>query len=121
MKLVRVLSRLALLSLAAAALAVLTEVYGGSMPPPVLSPRYYAKHRYPPSAPQGGEYLGFVRAGLELALFAVAGRICLRLRLSPLPHSDRYPILLDLNPGRGDRQSISEPEAGERRSVIDPI
>ena len=119
MKLVRViLSRLALLSLAAAALAALTGVYGGSMPPPVLSPRYQAKHRYPPSAPQVSEYLGFVRAGLELALFAVAGRICLRLRLSPVPRSERYPILLDLNRGRGDRQSISEQETG--LSVIDP-
>jgi hypothetical protein len=96
-KLVRVLSRLALLSLAAAVFVGLTGVYGGSVPPPVPGPRYQAKHRNPPASPQSSEFLGFVRAGVEVALFAVAGRIGLRLRLSPVPHNEGHPILLDLN------------------------
>jgi hypothetical protein len=93
-KLIRVLLRLALLSLAAAAFIELTEVYGGSAPPLAPGPRFQSKHRYPRSAPQGGEFLGFVRAGVELAVFAMGGRIALRLRLSSVPHSERHPILL---------------------------
>ena len=97
MKLLRLLSRLALLSLAAAVFVGLTAIYGGSVQPPLPNPGYRAAHRHPPSAPQGWRFLEFVGAGLVSAVFAVGGRIVLRLRLSPAPRSEGQPILLRLH------------------------
>lgn len=117
MKFVRVLSRLMLLLLAAAAFVGLTGIYGSSARPPLPNPRYLAKHRYRPTAPQASQFLGFVIAGIELAIFAVGGRV-LRLRLSPVPPSEGRPILLDLDGGRRSRQGM-DPEICARHSVMD--
>ena len=97
MNVVRVLSRLALLSLAAAAIAGLTWFCGGFVRVTPPGARYQEYHRYPPRAPRGSEYPGLIRAVLEVALFAVGGRLALRMRLAPVPSSERQPILLDLN------------------------
>jgi hypothetical protein len=96
-KLVRVLSRLALLSLAAAAFVGLTGIYGGSVRPPLPNPRWQAERRHRPSAPHVSQFPEFVGEGVVLALYAVAGRIVFRLRLSPASRSEGQPILLDLH------------------------
>jgi hypothetical protein len=120
MKLVRLLSRLALLSLATAAFVGLTGIYGGSVRPSLPSPRYRATHRHPPSAPQVSHFLEFVGAGIVLALFAVGGRTALRLRLSPAPRSEGQLILLGLHRGHHDWQTVRDPAVGARQSAIDP-
>jgi hypothetical protein len=109
MRLFRLLSRLILLSLAAAAFAGLTEFYGSSVPPSLPYLRYREMHGHRPASPRGSQFLEFVRAGVEFAVFAVGGRIALRLRLSPTSRSEGQPILLGLNPARQDRQ---DPEVG---------
>ena len=96
MKFVRVISRLAPLSLAAAAFAGLTEIYGGSVPPPLPNPQWRAGRRHRPSAPEVGKFPELVGEGMVLAIYAVAGRIVLRLRLSPASRGEGQPILLGL-------------------------
>jgi hypothetical protein len=100
--LLRVLSRLALLSLAAGAFAGLTRIYVGSVRPPVPDPNFQAMRLHRPPAPQLSRFPGFVGAGMVLALFALAGRIIFRLRLSSVSRSDGQPILLNL---REERQT----------------
>jgi hypothetical protein len=95
-KLVRVLSRLALLLLAAAAFAVLTAIYVGSVRTvPDSSSKAERQHR--PAAPRVNLFLEFIGEGMLLALYAFAGRIVFRLRLSPVPRSEGKPIALDLH------------------------
>jgi hypothetical protein len=99
MKLVRVLSRLALLSLAAAAFVGLTKIYGDSASPPLPYPgieKFQAMHRHPPSAPNAARFPEFIRYSLAFAIFAVGGRVAFRLRLNPSPSEDQ-PILLGLH------------------------
>jgi hypothetical protein len=96
-KLVRLLSRLALVSLAAAAFVGLTGIYGGSVRPPLPNPRWQEERRHRPSAPLVSQFPEFFGGGVELALYALAGRIVFRLRLSPVSHSERQPILLNLH------------------------
>jgi hypothetical protein len=117
-KLVRLLSRLALLSLVAGSLAGLTAIYGSSVRPPLRNPRYQAKHRYRPPAPQASQFFGFITAGIELAIFAAAGRV-LRLRLSTVPSNEGSPIVLDLNRLGVHSQSMRDPEVGARNSATD--
>ena len=97
MKLIRLLSRLALLSLAAAAFVGLTKIYGDSAHPPLPYARFQAKHRHPPSAPNAAEFTEFIRYGLAFAVFAVGGRLAFRLRLNPPSPSEEQPILLNLH------------------------
>ena len=97
MKLLQVLSRLVLLSLAAAVFVGLTGVYGGSVRPPLPSPRSQAERRHRPSAPQVNQFPEVLAGGVELALYALAGRIVFRLRLSPVSRSEEQPILLNLH------------------------
>lgn len=97
MKFVRVLSHLALLSLAAAAFAVFTGIYGGSVRTPLPDPQWRAGRRHRPSAPELRKFPELVGEGMVLAIYAVAGRIVLRLRLSPASRSDGQPILLGLH------------------------
>jgi hypothetical protein len=99
-KLVDVLSRLALLSLAATAFIGLTGIYGGSVRPPLPNPHWQAAHWHHMSAPQVSHFPEFVAEGMVLAVFAVAGRVVLRLRLSPVSRSKGQPILLGLDRGR---------------------
>src|SRR5271155_4823017 len=101
MKLVRVLSRLALLSLAAAAFVGLTKIYGDSAPPPLPYPgieKFQKKHRHPPPAPNAAEFPEFIRYCLAFAIFAVGGRLAFRLRLNPASSREGQPILLGLAP-----------------------
>jgi hypothetical protein len=97
MKIVRVLSRLALLSLAAAAFAGLTEIYCGSARPPLPDPQWRDERGHRPSAPDVGRFPEFVGEGMILAIYAVAGRTVFRLRLSPASRSEGQPILLGLH------------------------
>jgi hypothetical protein len=95
-KFVRILSRIALLSLAAAAFVGLTLTYGRSMRPPLLNPYWLAEHRHRPSAPQGSYFPEFAGEVMLLALFAIAGRVVFRLRLNPVSRGAGKPIALDL-------------------------
>ena len=100
MKLVRVLARLALLSLAAALVVVLTKVYGDSAPPRLPYPgieKFQATHRHPPAAPNAARFPEFLRYSLAFAIFAVGGRLAFRLRLNPASPSDEQPIFLGLS------------------------
>jgi hypothetical protein len=96
-KLVRVLSRLALLSLAAAAFVGLTGLYGGAVRPPLPNPSVQAEKRHRPSAPQVSLFPEFVGEAWVLAIYAVGGRLVFRLRLSRVSRSEGQPILLDLH------------------------
>ena len=96
-KLVRLISRIALLSLAAAAFVGLTGIFGGSVRPPLPNPGWQADRRHRPSAPQVWYFTEFVGEGMVLVVFAVGGRIVLRLRLSPASRSEGQPILLRLH------------------------
>jgi len=95
-KLVQVLPRLALLSLAAAVLVGLTVLYGGLVRTHLASPQEQEFRLHHPSAPQFvDEFPEFFAAVTEVALFALMGRLIFRLRLAPAPR-DRRPILLNL-------------------------
>ena len=100
MKLVRLLPRLALLSLAAAALVGLTGIYGRFVRPPLLSPSQQAERLHRPSAPHITEFSDVFGDGVVVAIYAVAGCLFFRLRLSPVPREEK-PVFLDL--GRGSR------------------
>jgi hypothetical protein len=97
MKLVRVLSRIALLSLAAALVALLTGIYGASVRPPLPYPGFQKKHLHPPPAPNAAAFPEFIRYGIAFAIFAVGGRLAFRLRLNPASPTEEQPILLGLH------------------------
>ena len=101
MNLIRVLFRLALLALVAAAFVGLTAIYGSSVRPPLPYARFQAAHRHRPPEPQLGRVTEVIGEGLLLALFAVGGRVALRLRLNPAPSSEGKPILLGLDRDAG--------------------
>ena len=96
MKFLRLLSRLALLSLAAAVFVGLTGMYGGSVRPPVPSLIWQATREHRPAAPQVGQFPEFLGGVSQLALYALAGRVIFRLRLSSVSRSEERPILLGL-------------------------
>jgi hypothetical protein len=96
-KLVRVLSRTALLSLVAGAFVGLTGIYGGSAQAPLPNPHSQAERAHRPSAPQFGYFPEFLGEGMLLAVYALAGRLVFQLRLSPVSRSKEQPILLDLH------------------------
>jgi hypothetical protein len=108
MKLLNLLSRIALLLLCAAAFVGLTGIYARSVRIPLPSPGWQAMRRHRPSSPQVGEFPEFLGEGLIVALFLLAGRITLRLRLSPAPRNEGQPILLDLR-GRRNRAIAGGP------------
>ncbi|HEY3454330.1 MAG TPA: hypothetical protein VGK64_06980 [Bryobacteraceae bacterium] len=96
MKFVRVLSRLALLSLAAASFAGLTRIYGDSVRLTLPDPEWRAGRQHRPSTPEIGQFPELIGEGMLLIFYAVAGRIVLRLRLSPPSRTEGQPILLSL-------------------------
>jgi hypothetical protein len=98
-KFVRVLSRIALLSLAAAALVGLTGIYGRSARS-LPDPRWRAGRDHRPSTPEGSQFPEFVGEVFLLVFFAGIGRIVLRLRLSPVSRSAGQPLSLNLRRGR---------------------
>jgi hypothetical protein len=96
-KLVRVLSRIILLSLAAAAFVGLTGLYGGSVRVPLPDPIEQAERQHRRSEPEISQFPEFIGYFLFVVLWAGIGRIGLRLRLSPLPRSEGQPISLNLH------------------------
>lgn len=101
MKFARILVRVALLLLAAAAFVGLTVLYGNSAHPSIASDPVWQNGRdHRPSGPQIGYVSEFVGEGLLLVFFAAAGRLVFRLRLNPVPHGEAQPILLDLHRAR---------------------
>jgi hypothetical protein len=83
MKVVRLLSRVALLSLMAAAFAVLTRLYGDSVRPVLPDQQWRTERAHRPSAPEVSRFPEVIGEGLIVAIYAVLGRIVFRLRLSP--------------------------------------
>ena len=98
MKLVRVLSRLTLLLLVAAAFVGLTWIYASYAYFPLPSARWREGRDHRPSAPKLAKFDDFLAAVVTLAFFTGVGRIALRLRLSPPPRREE-PISLDLREG----------------------
>lgn len=120
MKFARVLSRVVILSLAAGAFAGLTGIYGGSVGPPLSDSQWRAGRDHRPSAPEAGQFPELIGEGVVLAIYAVAGRIVLRLRLAPVSRGKGQPILLGLDRGSRECQVAVDPEAGLQHSAIDP-
>jgi hypothetical protein len=96
-KLVRALSRIALLSLPAAVFAGLTAIYGDAAPPPLPNPYWQAERRHRAPAPQVDKFPEFVAEGMVITIYAVGGRLLLRLRLSRVPYTRGKPIGLNLH------------------------
>jgi hypothetical protein len=96
MKFLRVLSRLGLLSLTAAVFVGLTGMYGGSVRPSAPSLIWQATREHRPSAPHVGQFPEFLGGVSQLALYALAGRVIFRLRLSSMSRGEERPILLGL-------------------------
>ena len=97
MKSVRVLSRIALLSLAAAALVGLTHVYGDRARPLLPNPRLQEVRRHRPAAPRVSLLPELLGEGMVVAIYAVAGRLVFRLRLSAVSRNEDQPIVLTLS------------------------
>ena len=97
MKLLRVLLRIALIALAAAALVGLTGIYGDLRRPGLPSAGWQAERGHRPGAPQVGYFPDVIGDGSVLAIFAFAGRILFRLRLSPVSRSEAPLTLLGLD------------------------
>jgi hypothetical protein len=99
MRLVRLMSRILILLLAATALIGLEEVYSRSAYP-LTNPRLDAERRHQPSAPEVGYISQFIGYALFLTMCALGGRLVFRMRLNPAPRTDGHPLLLDLHPKR---------------------
>ena len=95
MRLVRLLSRIALLSLAAAAFAGLTGVYADSVRPDFPNPQAQAARRRRPSEPQIRQFPSLLGEGMLMALYAAAGRLAWR-HLPGLSRGEEQAIMLDL-------------------------
>ena len=96
MKLLRVLARITVLSLAACVFIGLTEIYAGWLRPPFERPRVQAARRHRPSEPQISRLHSFIFEGMLLALMTAAGRIVFRLRLSAGVRKEEEAIVLHL-------------------------
>jgi hypothetical protein len=96
LKLVRALSRIVLLSLAATAFVGLTAVYRVAVPPPLPNTDWQAARRHRALAPQVDKFPEFVAEGMVVTVYAVAGRLLLQLRLSRVPRTQGRPTGLDL-------------------------
>ena len=105
MKLVRVLSRLALLSLVAAGFAGLTEIYGGSVRSPSPDPIEQAERQHRLSEPEVSQFPEFICYVVLFVFWVGIGRVGLRLRLSPASRSETQPISLNLHRGREGQPS----------------
>lgn len=96
MKFVRILSRLILISLAAAIFVMLTAYWGNAMkaPPRDLLGEIAREHR--PPWPDFSDSITILGEGAALVLYALIGRIVLRLRLSPAPRNEGQLLRLKL-------------------------
>jgi hypothetical protein len=93
---IRALSRMALLSLAAAAFVGLTAISGDVAPPQLPNPDWQAFRRHRAPAPHVDKFPEFVAEGVVITIYAVAGRLLLRLRLSRVPSTQGKPIGLNV-------------------------
>jgi hypothetical protein len=96
MKLVWVLGRIAIVGLVAAVFVALTQAYARSIQVPLPDPGWRGERAHRPSAPDLGKVPELVGEGLVVAIYAVGGRIVLRLRLSPASRNEGHPISLSL-------------------------
>jgi hypothetical protein len=99
MNFARVLGRIGFIALVAAAFVALTQAYGGSIQVPLPDPGWRGERGHRPSAPDFGKFPELVGEGLVVAIYAVAGRIVLRLRLSPASRNEGQLISLGLKTG----------------------
>jgi len=99
-KLVRVLSRIVLLSLAAAAVVGLTGLYGPSVRTPLPGPVEQAERQHRPSGPEVSGFTEFIGYVVLFVFWVGIGRVGLRVRLSPVSRSEMQPISLNLHRGR---------------------
>jgi len=97
MKLIRVIARIAVLCLAAATFVALTQTYADSVQVSLPDPGWRTERARRPSGPELGKVPELFGEGVVVAIYAVAGRIVLRLRLSPKSRSGGQPILLGLH------------------------
>jgi len=88
----RILSRLALLSLAAAAFTVLTALYARSVRTPTPTPHWRLHRALAPKITGLPEFFG---EGILIAVCTLAGRLVFRLRLSPAPPREKLLSLFD--------------------------
>jgi len=95
LKLLNVLSRIALLLLAATAFVGLTERFGSTVRLDMPEPHSQTARAHRPLAPRISLFPEFIGQTMIVAIFAVGGRLVLRLRLSP-PRSEGQPISLRL-------------------------
>ena len=105
MKWIRVLSRVALISLVAAAFVGLTGIYGGSRRPGLPSASWQEERGHRPSSPQIMYFPDVIGDSIVLAIFAFAGRIIFRLRLSPVSRNEGSLTLLGLDRKRGNTRN----------------
>ena len=103
MKVVRLLSRVVLLSLMAAAFAVLTRLYGDSVRPVPPHQQWRAERAHRPSGPELSRFPEVIGEGLVVAIYAVLGRIVFRLRLSPASRGAGDLVLLRV---QGERSTV---------------
>ena len=94
MKLVRLILRLTVLLLAAASFIGLTLLYHRACSP---DPQWWEGRAHRASAPDVSRIPEVVAEFIVVSIFAVGGRIVLRLRLSPASRSEGKPISLGLN------------------------
>ena len=111
MKTIRLLSRIALLSLAAAGFVRLTAIFGDSVQTQLPNRGWQAERRRRPSPPQLRYVAEFFGEGMVIAIYAVAGRLVFRLRLSPVSRAEGQPIFLDLRRRVQEGQTMRGPEA----------
>lgn len=100
MKLKRAVLRLAILLLVAIAFVELTAIYGRSAQVRVPGPMTQVDRLHHRPRPDIGHFLEFFGAGIEVLLFAVIGRLFLRLRLSARPPNEGQLVSLALRDRR---------------------
>ncbi len=83
----------------AGGLVWLTGIYRGSAQFPLLGPEWQEERQHRRSEPQISEFPLFVGDVAVVALYAVAGRLILRLRLPPVSPGEKQMISLRLCPG----------------------
>jgi hypothetical protein len=104
-KVLRVFSRIILLSLAAAAFVGLTGLYARSARIPLLLPVEQAERQHRPSEPEVSQFPEFIGMFFFFLFWVGIGRVGLRLRLSPVPRSEKQPISLNLQRRRPGQAS----------------
>ena len=95
MKFVRLISRFAILLLAAAGFVFLTRLYDRASSP---DPQWWEGRAHRPSAPDASRFLEVVPGFLVVGIFAVGGRLVFRLRLSAASRNKERPFSLGLHP-----------------------